>query len=445
MSTTPSAAGVGAGPTRRGAPPAPVRAARTAVFVVFALNGIAFATWASRLPTTRDDLGLSQAQLGLLLLCIAVGSVTALPTAGPLAARIGTTRLVRLATVLGLGGLAWASFAASALHSVPLTVVGMVFMGVGIGAWDVGMNLEGALVEQHLGRAIMPAFHAGFSGGTVLSAGVGALMAWGGVPVWVHAAGVVVVSLALLWWSSGRFLPEDGPAPGAAGAEHAASAAQGTTADPAVTAGEPGRLSALGAWREPRTLLIGVLVLSAAFTEGTANDWMAIALVDGYGASAAVGAVGFAVFLAAMTAARLAGQWALDRWGRVPVLRATTGLGATGALLVVFGEWLPLALVGAVLWGAGAALGFPVGISAAADDPRSAAVRVSVVTTIGYTAFLAGPPLLGFLGQHVGVLDALLVVALVAVPSLLVSRVARPAAGPQPAGHERRDAAAGTA
>ncbi|TNM70025.1 MFS transporter [Streptomyces sp. NP160] len=413
-----------------------MRAARTAVFVVFALNGIAFATWASRLPTTRDDLGLSQAQLGLLLLCIAVGSVTALPTAGPLAARIGTTRLVRLATVLGLGGLAWASFSASALHSVPLTVLGMVFMGVGIGAWDVGMNLEGALVEQHLGRSIMPAFHAGFSGGTVLSAGLGAAMAWGDVPVWVHAAAVAVVSLALLWWSSGRFLPEDGRAPGAADAEPSPS--RDAAADPAGTVA-PARLSALGAWREPRTLLIGVLVLSAAFTEGTANDWMAIALVDGYGASAAVGAVGFAVFLSAMTAARLGGQWALDRWGRVPVLRTTTGLGAVGALLVVFGEWLPLALVGAVLWGAGAALGFPVGISAAADDPQRAAVRVSVVTTIGYTAFLAGPPLLGFLGEHVGVLDALLVVALVAVPSLLVSRVARPAAGTP---GERRDAAA---
>lgn len=442
MSTTPSAAGAGVQTARRGAPSPRVRAARTAVFVVFALNGIAFATWASRLPTTRDDLGLSQAQLGLLLLCIAVGSVTALPTAGPLAARIGTTRLVRLATVLGLGGLAWASFSASALHSVPLTVVGMVFMGVGIGAWDVGMNLEGALVEQHLGRSIMPAFHAGFSGGTVLSAGLGAAMAWGEVPVWVHAAAVAAVSLAVLWWASGRFLPDAEHADaGHAGADSGAAPGAGAAAGPADTA-VPARLSALGAWREPRTLLIGVLVLSAAFTEGTANDWMAIALVDGYGASAAVGAVGFAVFLSAMTAARLGGQWALDRWGRVPVLRATTGLGAVGALLVVFGEWLPLALVGAVLWGAGAALGFPVGISAAADDPQRAAVRVSVVTTIGYTAFLAGPPLLGFLGEHVGVLDALLVVALVAVPSLLVSRVARPAAGTE---GERRDAAAGTA
>ncbi|PWJ55491.1 Cyanate permease [Quadrisphaera granulorum] len=443
MDTSPSAHHRSAPP--RSAPTPQVRAARIAVFVVFALNGIAFATWASRLPTTRDDLGLSQAQLGLLLLCIAVGSVTALPTAGPLAARIGTMRLVRLATVVGLGGLAWASFSASALHSVPLTVVGMVLMGVGIGGWDVGMNLEGALVEQHLGRAIMPAFHAGFSGGTVVSAGLGAAMAWGEVPVWVHALGVVAVSLVVLWWASGRFLPEaapEGANPTTTGRAATSDRGpdQGATASPAASA-VPAPLSALGAWCEPRTLLIGVLVLSAAFTEGTANDWMAIALVDGYGASAAVGALGFAVFLSAMTAARLGGQWALDRWGRVPVLRVTTGLGAVGALLVVFGEWLPLALVGAVLWGAGAALGFPVGISAAADDPQRAAVRVSVVTTIGYTAFLAGPPLLGFLGEHVGVLDALLVVALVAVPSLLVSRVASPTAGSP---GQRRDEAART-
>ena len=106
-----------------------------------------------------------------------------------------------------------------------------------------------------------------------------------------------------------------------------------------------------------------------------------------------------AVFLTSMTAGRVLGTGLLDRHGRVPVLRALLALAAVGCLLVVFAN-ATLAFVGAVLWGLGASMGLPVGISAAADDQRGAARRISVVSTIGYTAFLAGPPLLGWLGDH---------------------------------------------
>ena len=172
------------------------------------------------------------------------------------------------------------------------------------------------------------------------------------------------------------------------------------------------------AWREPRTLLIGVVVLAAAFTEGTANDWVAVALSDGYGLERWLGVVGFAVFLTAMTAGRLFGTRLLDQRGRIPVLRVLFVSAVVGCALVVFGGPV-LAFVGAAVWGVGASLGFPVGMSAAADDPARAAARMSVVSTIGYTAFLAGPPLLGFLGDHVGVLRSLLVVGAMAVVALL--------------------------
>jgi cyanate permease len=97
-------------------------------------------------------------------------------------------------------------------------------------------------------------------------------------------------------------------------------------------------------------------------------------------------------------------------------------------LLVVLGQVAILVVLGIVLWGLGASLGFPVGMSAAADDPKRAAARVSVVSTIGYTAFLAGPPVLGFIGSQVGVLNALLVVSIVLVPSALVVPATRPPA-----------------
>jgi MFS family permease len=108
----------------------------------------------------------------------------------------------------------------------------------------------------------------------------------------------------------------------------------------------------------------------------------------------------------------------LDRFGRVPVLRATLAMAAVGSLLMVFGS-TPLAFLGSAVWGFGVSLGFPVGMSAAADDPQRAAARVSVVSTIGYLAFLAGPPVLGFLGDHFGVLRALSAVSLMIVIALL--------------------------
>ena len=184
------------------------------------------------------------------------------------------------------------------------------------------------------------------------------------------------------------------------------------------------RPSSTSAWREPRTLLIGVVVLVAAMTEGTANDWVSVALVEGYDLPQWAGILGFATFLSAMTIGRLLGTSALDRYGRVPVLRVLFVMAAIGSLLVVFGGPV-LAFVGAAIWGVGASLGFPVGMSAASDDPRRAAVRVSVVSTIGYLAFLAGPPFLGFLGNHVGVLHSLLLVGGLAVIALLLVPVTR--------------------
>jgi len=395
--------------------PAPERsavsAARTAVFVTFALNGFTFASWLSRLPETRTAMGLTAGQLGVVLLVGAVGSVAALPLAGGIAARLGTSLAVTASGLTMLVLLVGASAAAHLLHSPVLTAAGLLLAMAGTAVWDVAMNLEGAEVERHWGRSTMPAFHASFSLGTVGGAAGGALMAWLRVPVPVHLLGAAVLVGIALVASSRRFLPVQ--------VEAAAEGAEGAPEAP--------RRSALAAWGEGRTLLIGVLVLAAAFTEGTANDWLAIALQDGYGVSPAVGALGFAAFVAAMTAARLVGTRALDRWGRVPVLRATMLLALLGSLLTVFGQSLPLAFAGAVVWGAGASLGFPVGMSAAADDPLRAAQRVSVVATIGYTAFLAGPPLIGFLADHLGsTLQALLVVAAIAVPSLLVSRVAAP-------------------
>lgn len=377
--------------------------ARNAVAVVFALNGFAFASWVSRIPGARASLGLSPGQLGLLLLALSLGSVVALPTAGVWVHRFGAGRVVGAAAVVDAVGLATAGLGAGVLVSPWATAAGLLMLGFGSGTWDVAMNVEGAAVEHRLRRTIMPRFHAAFSLGTVAGAAVGAAAAALDVPLAWHLGLAAVLVAVVPPIAVRRFLP--------AALGHAESA----------------RRSPWLAWLEPRTLAIGVLVLAMALAEGVANDWLAVALVDGYAVPAYVGASGFALFVTAMTAGRVAGVGVLDRFGRVPVLWSSMAVAVAGVLLVVLGQVGLLVVPGIVLWGLGAALGFPVGMSAAADEPRHAAARVSVVSTIGYTAFLAGPPVLGFLGDRVGVLDALLLVVVVLVPSALaVPAVRRP-------------------
>jgi predicted MFS family arabinose efflux permease len=398
-----------------GTPPKPIDAgllrARTAVVIAFVANGLAFSSFISRTPAIRDALGLSPAQLGLLLLCLSGGAVAGLPLSGPIVHRFGAGRAVlfgALGVTCGLSLLAVSLLTGTVLPAA----IGLVLNGLGTGVWDVAMNVEGAAVELRLGRSLMPRLHAAFSLGTVTGAGVGAASAATGVPL---AAQVIVVAallpvLAVL--VTRRFLPR--------------------VIEPASAGTEEQGSGALLAWREPRTLMIGLMVLAFAFTEGSANDWIALAFVDGYGTSETVGAVAFGFFVIAMTVGRLVGGFALERFGRVAMLRVTAALAVAGLLLVLLGGSTPIALVGALLWGLGASLGFPVGMSAAADDPQRAAVRVSVVSSIGYCAFLAGPPLIGLLAEQAGILAALFVVLGALVLGLLCSAAARPLA-PAPA------------
>src|SRR6185295_6058538 len=186
------------------------------------------------------------------------------------------------------------------------------------------------------------------------------------------------------------------------------------------------------AWTEPRTLLIGLFVLCMAFSEGTGNDWLGVAAIDGYGASAALGSFAYVAFVVAMTTGRWFGPRVLDRYGRLTVLRTSAVCALIGVVTVVYGPALPTAIIGVLLWGIGSALGFPTGVSAAADDPARAAGRVSTVATIGYAAFLAGPSLIGMVGNHVGVLHALTITAVVLALGAAVASSTRPPTTPNP-------------
>jgi len=387
------------------APRGEVPAAVRATYAAFISTGIAFASWAARIPQVKDRLGLSPSGLGLVLLAAAAGSVIALPLSGPVVTRFGSRRTV--ATMSALAGIALVVVAVGYRIGVAPVVAGLFALGIGMGSWDVAMNVQGALVERRLGRAIMPRFHAGFSVGTVAGALGGAAMVALGIGVTAHLA-VIGVAVAI-----GVPLAVRGFIPDRAGPEED------------TTRGAAARAS-LAAWRERRTVLVGVFVLAFAFAEGSGNDWIGVALIDDHGVDPAVGTLGFAFFLAAMTAGRWFGPWALDAYGRVPVIRALTVVAVVGLVMFCFGPSTPVAFAGTLLWGAGISLGFPVGMSAGADDPAQAAPRVAVISSIGYCAFLGGPPLIGFLGEQDTVTHALIAVMVALALATLIAGVIRP-------------------
>jgi MFS family permease len=381
---------------------------RNALFVIFALCGIGLASWAARIPAVSVALQLDTAQLGVLLFGIAVGSIAGLIASGHLVATFGAKRVILITLLIAPLGLVLAALGVTVFDSFAVAALGLVVFGAATGICDVAMNVSGAANERAIGKTIMPIYHAFFSAGTIVGAALGALAEALKLPLAIHLGILGVLIVVVVIWVVRYLLPEGG------GTDHA------VTPD-----GTDGWRKRLAIWRDPRTLLIGLVVLGMAFTEGSANDWLSYAMVHGHDTDATVGALVFGVFVTAMTVGRLSGVRLLDRYGRVPVLRASAALAAIGLLMLIFVPIVWVAVIGVIFWGLGASLGFPVGMSAAADDPRKAAARVSAVATIGYVAFLVGPPVIGFLGNHFGILHGLLLVLVLVALAGVVSFAAR--------------------
>lgn len=399
---------------RRGSGPAPhprteVQKATArwtwSLFVLFALNGLGFASWVTRTPSIRDILGISTAWMGVVLLALALGAITGLLGASALIGRFGAKAVVLVAALAAAAGLAVAG-AGAAWQTQGWVLAGLAVLGCGNGIAEVGLNVEGALLEHATERSLIPALHASFSAGTLLGAGLGAGAIAVGMTPTVHFV-LVAAACAATAVVCVRFLPPEG-----------GRSADRTDDD---EHGQPRR--GRPPWMQPRLVFIGLVVLGMAFAEGSANDWLPLAMVDGYSVSAATAASTYAVFVTAMTMGRATGGFFVDRFGRVATLMTTAVLGIVGLALVIAQINVAVAWVGVVMWAIGASLGFPVGLSAAGDDPRVAAARVSFVAAIGYFGFLGGPPLIGLLSHRFGLLAALTAVLV----GLVVSAVFVPA------------------
>ena len=387
---------------------------RTAIFTLFLLSGVTFASWASRLPAVKQNLGIDDFEVGVLLFAMGAGSLAGVMSANVIVARWGARRGLSVTLVGVAVGLFIAALGVDALGSYPVAVVGLALMGLCFGATDVMINVAAASVEQAFGRTLMPLFHAFFSLGTVAGAGIGVAVVGWGVGVTWHLGVVALVWLVITGFAL-QYLPTS---------ERVAAEATGT-----VPSRRERMHAALAVWRDPRTYAIGAIILGMAFAEGSANDWLTIAVVDGHGESEATGAIFLTVFSVSMTVFRALGGPLVDRIGRVWTLRALSIAAALGLVVFILAPNLPIAFLGVALWGAGASLGFPLGMSAAADDPTKAAASVSAAATIGYVAFLCGPPVLGWISHQIGILNTLWIIVGLIVMSGLASGAAKPIAG----------------
>lgn len=385
---------------------------RNAIFAIFLASGVSIATWASRVPDIKLALGIDNAQIGLLLLGMGIASILGISTSPAVMARTGARRgmlslMITLAIGLVLIGVGTTVFA-----SFPVVIIGLALFGYGNGCLDVMMNVEATAIEQEAGKTILPLFHAFFSFGTVIGAGFGWVATNWHIAVAPHAITVGIVILIGAFVCIANVPNRD------------------ATLDPENSGEKPHwreRMHvALSAWREPRTYALGVVMLGMAFAEGGANDWLALGTSEDHGGGAAMGAAALTVFSVAMTSVRVFGGPLVDRFGRVLVLRILAVAATGGILLFILAPSLPLVFVGAALWGVGASLGFPLGMSAAADDPAKAAARVSAAATIGYVAFLGGPPILGLISEHIGLLNTLFILVVLVAASGFASGAARP-------------------
>ncbi|ECE5859455.1 MFS transporter [Salmonella enterica subsp. enterica] len=382
-----------------------------ALFMFFFLPGLLMASWATRTPAIRDILSVSTAEMGAVLFGLSIGSMSGILCSAWLVKRFGTRKVIRTTMTCAVTGMVILSIALWCASPL-IFALGLAVFGASFGAAEVAINVEGAAVERELNKTVLPMMHGFYSFGTLAGAGVGMALTALSVPANIHIILAAAVAIAPIFIAI-RAIPD------------------GT----GKNASEDAHLQEKGLpfYRDIQLLLIGVVVLAMAFAEGSANDWLPLLMVDGHGFSPTSGSLIYAGFTLGMTVGRFTGGWFIDRYSRVTVVRASALMGALGIGLIIFVDSDWVAGVSVILWGLGASLGFPLTISAASDTGPDAPTRVSVVATTGYLAFLVGPPLLGYLGEHYGLRSTMMVVlALVILAALVAKAVAKPVSTPQP-------------
>lgn len=348
--------------------------------MIFLLSGLAVAAWASLVPSAKAATGVNEAQLGLVLLCLGIGSILAMPVGGALATRYGCR------AVLGVSGLVLCGClpVLAVVSSVAALAATLFVFGAMIGTFDCVMNVQAVIVERDSNRPLMSGFHGFYSLGGLLGAAATSSIMEVGVSPLLSVTMIGALGLLLMLASWRHMLPWSNPSEGGP------------------------------AFALPRgiVLFLGVLCFTVFLVEGSMMDWSAVFLTERHGMSLAQAGYGFAAFSLTMTFGRLTGDRIVARAGRQRVVMAGGALAVLGILLATWGSSWPLALVGYALVGLGCSNIVPVLFTAVGRQtsmPQS--VAVPAMTTMGYAGVLAGPAGIGFIAHHSSLGAAFVLVA----------------------------------
>jgi MFS family permease len=424
----------GSGVGEEASPRPALRRARAGVALTFLLNGAIFATWAARVPAIKQDLGLRDGQLAFAFVCLNAGAVVGLQLGPVLVSRCGSRAVLRLA----LPAFAVALLAVALAWDLAALSGALVAFAVANSLIDVAMNAHGVVVERGYGRPILSGLHAMYSLGGMLGAALGALAArlelatpshFLAVAVAVAALTAVATRLLLPWWVDAAC-----PAASRDGAPADAAGEEAPGGGSATGGGGSRRSGPLAAWRRGWSgpmVVLGALGFGLMLAEGSVNDWGAVYLRDHAGSTPGVAAAGVAVFMAAMTAGRLAGDRLATRVGPVKAFRWGTLLGGAGLGGALLAGTPGGGLVGLGLLGAGLSFTLPLALSAAGHlhGDRPAAVTVARVSTIAYLGSFAGPGLIGALAGPLGLPVAFALPAVLVAGTALGARAVAAAGG----------------
>ncbi|NEU13393.1 MFS transporter [Methylobacterium sp. BTF04] len=350
--------------------------------LLFLIVGFGVAAWAPLVPFVKARAGLDEGGLGLLLLCLGIGSLAAMPFAGALAQRFGARTVLACAVATLSAALTVLSLA----DALPVLAGALVLLGAGFGTVDCLMNIQAVTVERRAGRPMMSGFHGLYSLGCIVgAAGFSGLLGAGMTPTsatLVVVAGIAAAFLAAL---------------------------------PGILPGEGSRGPAFAVPRGT-VLVIGVLCFVVFLTEGSILDWSGVFLVQERALAPASAGLGYAAFSLTMTVGRLTGDALVHRIGRGRIVGIGGLFAAAGLVLVVAVPAWPATLIGYALVGAGCANIVPVLFTAAArQSVMPERIAIPAVTTLGYAGVLAGPAAIGFLAHATSLTTAFLVVALALV------------------------------
>jgi predicted MFS family arabinose efflux permease len=338
--------------------------------LAFFIAGFSTAAWAPLVPLAKERLGLDEGALGLLLLCLGLGSIAAMPITGVLTTRIGCKAVITSSALLILLMLPLLAV----LNGWLAMAVAIAVFGAALGTLDVAMNIQAIIVERSSGKAMMSGFHGLYSVGGIAGAGLMSLLLGSGAMSPILAAGVIsAASLILVVIAMPGLLPY----------------------------GEDSTEKGLSfAWPKGIVLFIGFLCFLCFLVEGAVLDWSAVFLISERGSDVGLAGLGYAAFAIAMTLGRLMGDRLRTILGEQRVLISGGLLAAAGFLVVVLVPSVSANLLGFLLVGAGASNVVPVLFSAAGRTrAMPASLAVTAVTTLGYLGILAGPALIGFVAH----------------------------------------------